>query len=81
MRSNDAVPRWNRFTTQPSATTGQFSMPRYTVNATNSPSVMLPAITSRPPRYSAISAATPDRNASAGWKIPETRISSELRRA
>ena len=36
--------------TQPSATMGQFSMPMYTVKATNWPSVMRPATTSRPPR-------------------------------
>ena len=35
MRRNEARPRCQRFTTQPSATMGQLSIARYTVNATN----------------------------------------------
>jgi hypothetical protein len=69
------MPRWKMLITQPSATMGQLSMPRYTVNATNWPSVMRPAITSRPPTQIASTAPTPLQNASEGWNTPEMRIS------
>ena len=49
IRPIDAAPRCTRLTAQPSAIIGQTSIARYTPKATNSPTVTVPAMTSRPP--------------------------------
>ena len=42
IRSNDALPRCIRFTTQPMAIIGQTSMPMYVLNITKLPSEIFP---------------------------------------
>ena len=49
MRPIDAAPRCTRLMAHPSAIIGHTSIARYTPNATNSPMVTVPAMTSRPP--------------------------------
>ncbi len=64
--SSGAMPRCSMFVTQPNAIIGQLSIVRYALNATNSPSVMRPLITSRLPSQRTSSAPRPRKNAMLG---------------
>ncbi len=79
MRPIDASPRSKRFTTQPSAIIGQWSMARYTPKATNSPRVTSPATTIRPPSHSTVSEPRPIRKPIPGWRMPLMRTRRRLR--
>src|SRR4029453_1504224 len=52
MRFHDAMPRWSMLVTQPNAIIGQLSIVRYELNATNSPTDILPRTTSLAPSQS-----------------------------
>ena len=69
-RPMEAEPRWNRFTTQPSAIIGQINCIRYTPKATNSPVVMLPEITIRPPTKRTARGAQSPISPMIGWNAP-----------
>ena len=51
IRFHDAMPRCSMFVTQPKAIIGQVSITKYALNATNSPTVICPRITSRLPSH------------------------------
>ena len=66
MRFHDAVPRCSMLVTQPKAIIGHASITRYALNATSSPTVMRPAITSRLPCQSTSSAPRPSSSVRLG---------------
>ena len=66
MRFHDAIPRWSMFVTQPNAIIGQLSITRYELNATNSPSVIRPRMTSRLPTHSTSSEPIPRKSVMLG---------------
>ena len=59
IRFQDAAPRCSMLVTQPKAIIGHVSIPRYALNATNSPSVRRCCITSRLPSQSTSNAPRP----------------------
>ena len=59
MRFHEAMPRCSMLVTHPNAIIGQLSITRYELNATKSPSVMRPGITSRLPTHSTSRAPKP----------------------
>jgi hypothetical protein len=80
MRPIEASPRSKMFTTQPSAIIGQCSIVRYAPNATNSPRLMVPPTTMRPPSQSTRAAPLPISSWMPGYRLPNIRISRRLRR-
>ena len=70
IRFQDARPRCSMFVTQPNAIIGQLSIVRYALNATNSPRVIRPRITSRLPSQMTRSAPRPRKNDMLGKKNP-----------
>src|SRR5262245_104610 len=80
MRFHDAMPRWSMLVTQPNAIIGQLSIVRYELNATNSPTDILPRTTSLPPSQRTSSAPRPRKNDMLGKKNPCRTISRRLRR-
>ena len=78
MRFHDAMPRSSRFVTQPNAIIGHASCARYALNATSSPTVMRPLITSRLPSHNASSALMPRNSDIVGKNAPCSRLSRRL---
>ncbi len=60
------MPRCIMFVTQPNAIIGQLSITRYALNATSSPTVMRPWMTSRLPCHSTSSAPKPSSSVRLG---------------
>ena len=79
IRFHDAMPRCSMFVTHPNAIIGQLNIVRYELNATNSPSVMRPRITSRLPSHRTTSAPSPRKNDMLGKKNPWSAIRRRLR--
>ncbi len=67
------------FVTQPKAIIGQPSIIKYVLNATNSPTVIRPAMTSRLPIHSTSRAPMPISSPILGKYMPCNRISARLR--
>jgi hypothetical protein len=59
IRFHDAMPRCSMFVTHPNAIIGQLSITRYALNATKSPSVIRPRMTSRLPSHNTSSEPKP----------------------
>ena len=59
IRAHDAIPRCSRLVTHPNAIIGHESISRYALNATSSPTVMRPAMTSRLPSHNTSSTPMP----------------------
>ena len=68
------------FVTQPNAIIGQLNIVRYELNATNSPTVIRPWITSRLPSQITRSAPSPRKNPMLGKKNPCITIRRRDRR-
>ncbi len=80
IRFHDAMPRSRRFVTQPKAIIGHASCARYALNATSSPTVSRPLMTSRLPSHKARSALMPRNSDIVGKNAPCSRLSLRLRR-
>ena len=70
MRFQEAMPRSSRFVTHPNAIIGHASCARYALNATSSPTVRRPVVTSRLPSHNASSALIPRKSDIVGKNAP-----------